>query len=338
MAYLPYEEDEEALGMGGPNQGGAPGVSATQTYNPSGPSRFTNFASYFNANGGQAAGDKLVADIEAPAKAAKAGAETTKADVSRKAKENTIQGPTGPAVPNPTVVPPPAAVAPPHAGVTKYKTIRQGLTSSGPTTNTALNTARTQAARTYGGPSVSGVDELFAPLQKQATNAARGVSLAQDAAGVKALRGGTGFEATLARAGAGGRMAELRKRYGNLVGDVSDVHMGARGDAEAAANASGVATQAWGQHVRELEAEEARQAEAAAAAAREVDAARARDAATTARNQTDPGRLGTGRTNTQTEERYAMLHGLTLDEYIRAGRPNLDKATPEDIERIKRGG
>lgn len=254
MAYIPYDEDEEdELAGGSPGQvgTGSANYAPSVTHNPSSSGKFTNFSAYFNANNGAARGDELVSGLQGPADAARTGAEKAKTDTTTKATANTIQGPAqGVTVATPVAPPPVQTVTATPTTTQKqlgaiaksggtWRAPQQPATQpAAPATQPAApapapvqpaNTitpeeAKAKGAQTYTGPTADSVDELFAPLQSQATNAQRNISMSRDAAGVKALGGRTGFEATIARAGAGGRINELQKKYGRLAGDVRDAH------------------------------------------------------------------------------------------------------------------
>lgn len=291
MAYLPYEEDDE-LQMG---QGGLPTTGGVaQVTNPTQAGRFTNFADYFKANNASALGDQLVGGLSQPAEAAKTGAQTAQTDVTTKAAAGTVQGP----APNTSIAKPPAPVSaapqkPAAPAVIQNPT--GGPVKLSPAQMTAINTAKTQPAaptqpaatgvydvreptvvsredagknaeQKYAGPTTDEVDEVFRPLQRQATDANRNISMAKDAAGVKALGGRTGFEATLARAGAGGRMHELQRKYGGLAGSVRDAHFGAWKAADKATTDSATALSGWGGMVGEHDAERKAEADTRAAA------------------------------------------------------------------------
>lgn len=288
MAYLPQEDEEEQLSTAALGQQGAttPSVGPTQTYNPSSSSRFTNFGDYFRANNGAGMGDSLVSGLEGAATAAGTGAQKAAGDVKAGAAAGTVQGPaqgtTVGIAPPPSVVPAtpprprptPAQVrldlgvmaksgnytpTPAHVAGTLAPAAPAAPAPSGPVIS--RGEAEGMAGRTYSGPSEDDVEALFAPLQRDATRATQNISTARDAAGVKAVQGGTGFEATLAHAGAGGRLPDLRAKYGSLAGDVRT----ARGEASQAvgqaARDSGVATEGYRGLVGDFDAEQGRLAQ-----------------------------------------------------------------------------
>lgn len=238
MAYLPYEDEEDALGGAGLSQGANTG-GPTQVYNPSGPSRFTNFAQYFNANNGQAAGDSLVAGLEAPAAAAHSGLTSAKNETVSAAQAGTARGPTP---------------------------LPSGPMSTAPVPRTGLGTpsqvAASHVGATYTGPTMEATAARFDPLQQGATRAAQNINTARDAAGVRAIRGGTGFQATLAHAGAGGRLSDLRKKYGGLAGEAGDMYGAATGAVTGGKTASEQASKDWKTRSDVLAAREAPPAEA----------------------------------------------------------------------------
>lgn len=215
MAYLLNEEEDELnrpAGSGGAGLASVGSVGPTQVNNPSGPSRFINFSSYFNANRGaaEAAGNSLVSGLESKAQGAQAGAQKAQTDVATQATANTLKGP--------------------EAGVRVEIPMDKG-THAG---TVSLEDAKKKGETKYTGPTAESVNTLFGPLSQQAATASRELAQTGDAAGVKALRGGTGFDAQLANTAAGGRLEGLRKKYGNVSNAVADSKALATGAASAA--------------------------------------------------------------------------------------------------------
>lgn len=275
MAYLPYEEDDETLGAGGGTGGAPAGVGPTQVYNPSGPSRFTNFSAYFNANP-QAGGTGLSDTIQGQAESAKTGSSAAKTSTTTRAQNATLVRPQ--AVQPPQAATPPAttpAKPPPYRG----PQLGRGGANQGAWTQpaqppppvaqqpTGLSRAQIEegASRTYAGPTENDVAATFDPIQKSASRVQRDLSMSRDAAGIKAMGGRTGFESTLAFAGNRGRLAGLRQKYGGLGAGVAADRAEATGAVKAATDASTQAQGEWGTLKKDLDAAEAANAESVAA-------------------------------------------------------------------------
>ncbi len=230
MAYAPYEEDEDenlstVAQPSGAGLSSAGQYGTTQVNNPSTPGKFTNFSSYFNANSGAAGGmaTKLGDRLEGDASGALSGADKTLKTTTTDATKNTLAGP--------------------GAGITVAKPKTERIEGADtqlqdtPTTwqpdNTITPTnAASLAGTAYKGPTETTVAEAYAPLQAKADKAGREIATTTDAAGVKALQGGTGFDAQLAYVAGGNRLSGLRQKYGGLSKAVSD----SKGLATAAAN------------------------------------------------------------------------------------------------------
>ncbi len=212
MAYNPFEDEEDELGQAGPAGTGTANYGTTQAANPSSSSRFINFGDYFKANGGQQAGDKLVSGLEGAAGAAQTASTGARTNLTNQAATGTVQAPVMPAA-----VTQPIARSPDR--------IYEAPKLPG-----------------YSGPSQETATAAFAPIGTAATTAVQRINQSKDAAGVKAVQGGTGFDATLAYAGAGGRLGQLRNKYGGLVSSVNADQAAtnaAIGTAEATSKASG---------------------------------------------------------------------------------------------------
>lgn len=237
MAYNPFDEEEEdpaaaQTGTGAPTSGvQTPTTAPPQTgLNPSNSNRFVNFASYFNANNAGAMGDGLVNQLDSAASSAKTGASNARTDIANQAQANTISGPGS-----------------------EYSTPRAGTQLT--------QQAQSQAAQTYKGPTTDGVYSTFDPYMRAATKAQKNISTAQDPSGVQAVRGGNMFDATLASAGAGGRKAELQKKYGSLMGDAEADRKAAWDTANAAQEASTKALGQWKDAAAKFGAEDERVAQ-----------------------------------------------------------------------------
>lgn len=340
MAYVPRQDEEDEETGFGPSAvsatAAAPAVGSSTTFNPSAPSRFTNFSSYFSANNAGAMGDKLVGDLDSKASGAQTDATKAKDNVVSQAQSSTIAAPTaGQKAPAP---PQQSATRPPVYGVPSYGSIKQGLRAGPDGSGTAY--AQGQAARAYTGPTGETVYSTFDPLMQAGAKAQKNINTAQDAAGVQAIQGGTGFDATLTSAGAGGRKSELKGKYAKLYDAMEGDRKAAWEAANKAAADSGAALGEW-----KTAADAWNAYDTAVGAQKGVDEqmqdSRAKSRAQPGKEAAQRSKTHTGAadtTHTISDEIYALQHGLTLEEWIRAGKPNLQHATPMDIERMKKGG
>jgi hypothetical protein len=240
MAYAPYEEDEDenlspVAQPSGAGLSSAGNYGPTQVNNPSGPGKFINFSSYFNANKGQAEGmgAALGDKLEGGAQGAQDFTKKTEKDVTDAATANTLKGPdAGQAI----------VAAAPTSPTPKIETISVVPDQSG-----LRKEAAEKAGTVYKGPTQESVAATYRPAQEKADIAGRELAQTSDAAGVKAVQGGTGFDAQLAYVAGGNRLSGLRQKYGGISKAVSD----SKNLAVAAANKAQETTKtnaaAWGQ-------------------------------------------------------------------------------------------
>ncbi len=242
MAYAPYEEDEDenlspVAQPSGAGLSSAGNYGPTQVNNPSGPGKFINFSSYFNANSGaaQGMGSQLADRLEGGASSALSGAKKTEADTTTSAAANTLAGPAaGVTVANPALVPTVTAPEPkPTRGPvlddrSKPRPVKDRTAAPPPPTYAQpVNTitpeeAAAKGGTIYKGPTAAGVNAAYDPLQSRADVTGRELAQTSDAAGVKAVQGGTGFDAQLAYVAGGNRLSGLRQKYGGISKAVSD--------------------------------------------------------------------------------------------------------------------
>lgn len=353
MAYNPYEEDDEelkqlggALAPGGQTGGGQRPAAPVSGVMPSNSNRFVNFASYFNANNGQAKGDGLVTQLDTGAIQAQQAAKDASAGIQKQAQAGTLQGPTAAnAVPT---TPPVATVAPqpyqppsaPQAGVGRS---RIGLTGEVQKPVSATQHATTQSGVGYAGPKEADVYGAFQPVMKQAGKAARDINTAQDVAGVAAVTSKNGFQSALASAGAGGRKGDLRRKYAGLVGGAEAARKTAWDAAQKGAADSAAAAEAWKTNAAEWTAYDDALKQANSDVVNSVQnqaaASRATGDARREKEKSNPDKLNANeRTRTIDDEEYALRHGLTLEQWVAAGKPDLRKATADDLRRWRGGG
>lgn len=339
MAILPYEDDEEEqlrqAAAGGAVGAPAPNYAPTQSTNPAGASRFINFGQYFNANKGfaEASAGNLASSLSSSADAAQNAATAGQASLTDKAQKNTVQGPM------PEVATPAAAAAPSVIKSPDRQYEQKPVAPKSPDRiyeQKPAQQAATAGAGKYAGPTQDDVTSLFAPLESQARDVGNKLNQTVDAPGVKALQGGTGFGATLTNAAGAGTLAGLRQKYGGLGTAMTDARTAATGAVNTAQQTSKDNLAAWQARSATIAAQEAAQREAAI----QADLTKAKGAAYTqpakdaaARTKAHAGISDS--TRTLTEEDMALRYGLTLEEYIRAGRPDLSKATPADIKSWK---
>lgn len=219
MAYAPYEEEDEdglspmARAPGPPGSLRTKASSATpaptapqasmgptQVNNPSTSGRFINFSSYFNANrpAAEGAGDRLVGDLTKEASGVESAAKSVQTKTSKDAADGTL------GMPNPGTM------------------VERAFDTGSRVGYITPELAEQKSKTVYAGPGQDNVEAAFAPLGARADTVGRSINQTTDAAGTKAVTGGTGFQAQLAHTAAGGRLGDLRQKYGGLSKAVAD--------------------------------------------------------------------------------------------------------------------
>jgi hypothetical protein len=240
MAYAPYEEDEDEnlSPVAQPSGAGLSSVGSygpTQVNNPSPSGRFTNFSSYFNANKSAAntMGTGLADRLEGSASTALAGAKKAETETTESAAANTLKGP--------------EATTPGQPASAWIEASTQI-----PTTLDPRKEAEEKKGTIYKGPTQDSVSAAYDPFTTQADKTGREIGQTKDAAGTKAVMGGTGFDAQLAHVAGGGRLSGLRQKYGGISKAVSDSKALAVAAANNAQETTRTSTAAWDQRSKDF--------------------------------------------------------------------------------------
>ncbi len=306
--YNPWDEEDDQANLSPAALGQTPqetpaGAAPTSVTNPSSSGRFTNFASYFNANpAAAAAGQNTVEGLGQQAQRLQEQSAKDRGSVVSSAGATTVMAPPKD----------PAARAVEEAN--REKQAEYGYTPN-----------------QYTGPAVEQVGQRFAQTGAKAEDTTRRLNQTRDAEGMKALQGGTGFQAALAYAGAGGQADTLRKRYAGLLGNVEKDANAATSAVKTAQATSAQNAAAWD----DIEAQKGAAWEKSDAARRVDEAHRVAAQGAAAANRMAQPAFNQARSLTRstrgdfaqtvlglTDEQVAHSHGMTLEEWDAAGRPN----------------
>ncbi len=310
--FNPYDEEDDGLSTAALGQSATrppAGASPTSTANPSSPNRFINFSSYFNANKGTAENkaNELMGGL---GNAAQATLDTSKKDKDTSiAASNASRG----------MAPPtdPQALAVEDANREKQEEYYPGSTSGPGMSPTGAGPTPDQIGQHYAGTAMS----AQATTQK--------LNQTTDAEGVKALQGGTGFNAALTSAAAGGRMADLRKKYGGLMGQVDADRKEAEGAAVSSMGERATNAGKWDEFDRKRSADFAKS---------QAEAQEKHDAPVRAAEAEVLRLKQEGNSRKRYQDSNAWLY-LPYEEWLRFGSPGLSSDGAEaraTIEKAKR--